>query len=97
MDQDLALLQSLLRVHRKALDGNPTGFNDEITSQLMGKNQLGLATLAPPANALSANGELLDRWGTPYRFHALSKKQMEVISAGPDKRFFTQDDTRLLE
>lgn len=94
---DLSLIQSLLRSHRRALGSNPVGLNDEITSALTGKNRKGAASLPNNHPAISKDGELLDRWGTPYRFHAYSGKLLEVSSAGPDKKFFTPDDLSLRE
>jgi hypothetical protein len=41
---------------------------------------------------VNAAGELTDRWGTPFFFHQVSKAQMEVRSAGPDRRMWTADD-----
>jgi hypothetical protein len=37
---------------------------------------------------------LIDRWGTPYFFHALSGEHMEIHSAGPDRQFHSADDLR---
>ena len=37
-------------------------------------------------------GELLDRYGTPYFFHAESGTRMTITSAGPDKKLHTSDD-----
>ena len=37
-------------------------------------------------------GELLDRYGTPYFFHAESGTRMTITSAGPDKKIHTPDD-----
>jgi len=34
----------------------------------------------------------VDPWGTPYFFHQLSGKEMEIHSAGPDKMMWTADD-----
>lgn len=96
-EDDLSLVHALLRSHRRALGANPVGLNDEITSALTGKNSKGAASLAEDHRAISAQGELLDRWGTPYRFHAYSAKVMEVRSAGPDRKFFTGDDITLTE
>jgi hypothetical protein len=51
------------------------------------------ATLGPPAGQiLNAEGELVDRWGTPYFFHQLSKTSMEIRSAGPSRQMGTTDD-----
>jgi hypothetical protein len=35
---------------------------------------------------------LVDPWGTPLFFHALSAAQMDVVSAGSDREFRTADD-----
>ncbi len=96
-EEDLSLIQSFLRSHRGALGANPVGLNDEITAALTGNNARGAASLPGNHPAISAQGELLDRWGTPYRFHAYSGKLMEVSSAGPDRKFFTSDDVKLTE
>jgi len=76
-------------------EGNPIGENAEITAALMGENRLGLALIPKGHRALNDRGELCDRWGTPLRFHQLSGTQMEVRSAGPDRKFGTDDDAML--
>lgn len=76
-------------------EGNPIGENAEITAALMGENRLGLALIPRGHRALNERGELCDRWGTPFRFHQLSGTQMEVRSAGPDRKFATEDDAML--
>lgn len=73
-------------------DGNPVGENAEITAALMGENRLGFALVPKGHRAVNEQGELVDRWGTPFRFHQLSGTQMEIRSAGPDRRFATEDD-----
>ena len=73
-------------------DGNPVGENAEITAALAGKNQFHFAFIAPDHPAINARGELCDRWGTPFFFHALSGTRMEIRSAGPDKKLYTPDD-----
>jgi hypothetical protein len=73
-------------------DGNPVGENAEITAALMGENRLGLALIPKGHPAVNAKGELCDRWGTPFRFHQLSGTKMEIRSAGPDRKFATDDD-----
>jgi hypothetical protein len=73
-------------------DGNPVGENDEITVALAGDNRLRFAFISPVHPAINARGEVCDRWGTPFRFHALSGTQMEIRSAGPDRKFGTADD-----
>ena len=73
-------------------EGNPVGENAEITAALMGENRLGLALIPKGHPAVNAQGELCDRWGTPFRFHQLSGSKMEIRSAGPDRKFATEDD-----
>ena len=72
--------------------GNPVGDNAEITAALTGDNPAKFVFISPRHRALNARGELCDRWGTPFRFHALSGTQMEIRSAGPDRKFATPDD-----
>lgn len=72
--------------------GNPVGENSEITAALTGANPLGFAFVPKSHPAINAAGELRDRWGTPFRFHQRSGTQMEIRSAGPDRKFGTADD-----
>jgi hypothetical protein len=73
-------------------DGNPTGSNAEITAALTGRNKLRFAFIPPKHPAINRDGELCDRWGTPLFFHAESATRMEIRSAGPDRRMWTDDD-----
>ena len=82
----------MLRDFRTRMGENPVGSNAEIMQALMGGNSAG-ARLGPSSEqSLNAEGELVDRWGTPYFFHQLSKSSMEIRSAGPDRRMWTADD-----
>ncbi len=71
---------------------NPVGSNAEIMRAIMGGNSAGASLGPPPGQSLNADGELTDRWGTPYFFHQLSRNSMEIRSAGPDQRLWTADD-----
>jgi hypothetical protein len=86
-------LQHAIRDYGSMFDGNPVGVNAEITSQLNGHNPK-QANFIQPEDGMRINseGELVDPWGTPYFFHQLSGKQMEIRSAGPDKIMWTADD-----
>lgn len=76
----------------RAIEGeNPIGTNAEITRALMGGNKKGAQLLAE-GTQLNGNGEMVDRWGSPYFFHQLSKLDMEIRSAGPDRVMWTDDD-----
>jgi len=89
---DVSILSQMLSEYGKIFGGNPVGENDEITSALTGKNPKRLAFLPQDGSFLDSTGRLIDRWGTPYFFHALSGSKMEIISAGPDLRHHTADD-----
>jgi hypothetical protein len=49
----------------------------------------------PAGNKVNEAGELTDRWGTAYFFHQLSSREMEIRSAGPDRKMWTEDDQQV--
>jgi hypothetical protein len=90
---DVQLLAAVVQLYRRQTQGlNPVGENFEITAVLTGRNRLGYAFIAPDHPAINAQGELCDRWGTPYFFHQISGTVMQVRSAGPDRKIWTDDD-----
>ena len=92
---DLRLVSDILETFRTNFprEGNPVGTNAEITAILTGKNKLRLALIPPDHPAINrTTGELCDRWGTPFFFHAESGTRMTIQSAGPDKKHHTPDD-----
>lgn len=91
---DLKILRDLFFTYQSNFPrlGNPVGENAEITAALLGDNPAKFAFIARNHRALNARGELCDRWGTPFRFHQVSGTQMEIRSAGPDRKFGTPDD-----
>lgn len=94
IDDDLKAVNEIFTAWLLALrpEGVPIGENREVTTALTGDNRLGMAFVPRDHPAINARGELCDRWGTPFRFHPLSRTQMEIRSAGPDRRFGTPDD-----
>ena len=89
---DVENIRLMLRDYRSRLGGNPVGSNAEIMKAVMGGNSV-KARFGPPAGqVLNEQGELIDSWGTPYFFHQLSKNEMEIRSAGPDRVMWTRDD-----
>jgi len=88
---DVEKIRLSLRDYRTVMKENPVGTNAEITKALNGSNPK-QARLLPETYTMNGDGELVDRWGTPYFFHQLSKERMEIRSAGPDKRMWTSDD-----
>jgi hypothetical protein len=90
---DLRLLDGIFVRYRAATHGqNPVGDNVDITAVLTGRNALGFAFIPKDHPAINADGELCDRWGTPFFFHQLSGEEMEIRSAGPDHKLWTDDD-----
>ncbi len=91
---DLNILKEALANFRSNFprDGNPVGNNAEITAALSGRNKLRYAVIPPNHPAINRAGELCDRWGTPFFFHAESANTMGIRSAGPDKKMWTDDD-----
>ena len=94
---DLRIVADVVEAFRSNFPqtGNPVGSNEEITAALTGKNKLRLALIPKDHPAISKAGELCDRWGTPFFFHAESATRMEIRSAGPDKKMWNDDDVVL--
>lgn len=91
--EDVQSIVMILEEYRRAFGAMPNGeLNDEIVRRLQGENPRGVAVLPKQHPAINADGEILDRWGTPFRFHPESATEMTVRSAGPDKRMWTSDD-----
>jgi hypothetical protein len=95
--EDLAVVSEVLAAFRSNFPrlGNPNGSNADITAALTGRNKLDLALIPPDHPAINRDGELCDRWGTPFFFHAESGTRMTIRSAGPDRRLWTADDEEL--
>lgn len=90
-DVDLQKASVSLRDYRKAFRQNPIGNNAEITRLLLGQNSRGAKYLPEDAH-LNEQKELTDRWGQPLFFHQVSATNMEIRSAGPDRKMWTADD-----
>ncbi|NWK57612.1 hypothetical protein HW115_18485 [Verrucomicrobiaceae bacterium N1E253] len=85
-------LHKLVLQYQQLLGQAPVGENEEITKALSGKNVKGIALLPAKHPSINREGELIDHWGTPYFFHAISRTVMEIRSAGPDRKLHTSDD-----
>ena len=92
--RDTEIIREFLNLYGKAYrNGNPVGLNEDITAALTGTaNPQAMGQLFPRNSPAIRNGQLVDRWGTPYWFHPESSTKMEIRSAGPDKELFTPDD-----
>lgn len=86
-------VRTTFRNYSARFGGNPVGTNLEITRMLNGANPLNTPFLRPDDGLeINGQGELVDNWGTPYFFHQLSGIEVEIHSAGPDRRMWTKDD-----
>jgi hypothetical protein len=93
--QDVEHLLEMIRQYERAMKqrrAHPIGNDMDLARVLSGKNALKITVIPPGHLALSADGHLLDRWGSPYFIHPRGQGAYEVRSAGPDKKRFTQDD-----
>ena len=92
---DVATLHAMLRQYLHALrgrQGHPIGNDSDLARVLTGRNPMKLVVLPPQHAALTPDGRLRDRWGTPYFIHPRGRLAFEIRSAGPDRRLFTADD-----
>ena len=86
-------MRRVFRQYSSRFGANPVGTNPEITAALNGKNPKGVVFLNPDDGLrINDKGELVDNWGTPFFFHQLSGTEMEIHSAGPDRKMWTDDD-----
>ena len=92
IETDLTIVQSVLFNYRTVYRFNPVGTNAEMMRFLTGDNPRGLAFIPADHPSLNENGELVDRWETPFFFHQVSRDEMEIRSAGPDRQMWTEDD-----
>ena len=86
-------MRSAFREYQLRFGANPVGDNSEITASLSGQNPRQV-NFVKPDDGLRVNdrGQFVDNWGTPFFFHQLSRTEMEIHSAGPDRKMWSQDD-----
>ncbi len=70
----------------------PIGGNEDFAAALRGENPNGQVFVRSGNPVFSADGLLIDRWGSPLIVHALAWQQLELRSAGPDRVPYTADD-----
>ena len=93
---DIEFIHLVISQYSRHLDGNPVGTNAEVSAALRGDNPKRIALLPPEGKFMDSSGKLVDRWGTPYFFHAIARQRMDIVSAGPDREFWTNDDVSSL-
>ena len=98
VEEDLEVVEGLLQHFQRTMKSAPFGgLNEEIVASLRGRNARKFIYIAEGNAKLNEKGELVDRFGTPYFFHPVSEKLIQVRSAGPDRKLFTDDDVWLGE
>lgn len=70
----------------------PIGGNADFAAALRGENPNREVFLPAGHRLFSADGLLLDRWGTPLIVHPQAWRQLELRSAGPDRIPHNADD-----
>jgi hypothetical protein len=92
-EREAEVLFGFLQAYRGEFGAFPTGNeNAHFLNALAGANPAGLVIFPLKHPRVSAAGELLDAWGTPFHFHVIDSQQLEVRSAGADREWFTTDD-----
>ncbi|RYD17783.1 MAG: hypothetical protein EOP88_24865 [Verrucomicrobiaceae bacterium] len=70
----------------------PIGGNADFAAALRGENPNREVFLPAGHRLFSADGLLLDRWGSPLIVHPQAWRQLELRSAGPDRIPHNEDD-----
>lgn len=94
-EEELQQVSFTIENFRKSIGSNPVGANAEITRSLLGDNEKQLQVGLPDGVKQNESGEMIDRWGTAYFFHQQSATEMEIRSAGPDRKLWTDDDLQI--
>lgn len=98
-------LDDLKKIHRVATGyfsvvkdsaKHPIGGNADLAAALRGENSNREVFLPADHPVFSADGLLLDRWGSPLVVHPQAWRELELRSAGPDRQPYTDDDLVLL-
>lgn len=94
-ERDLDLIDQIFAAYRLVYRENPVGTeNFEFVAPLLGDNPKQVIFIPRDHPAVKDN-TLHDRWGAPYHFHPLSGQKLDIRSAGPDGKLWTDDDLSL--
>ena len=94
-------IEDLRKIHRVATgyyslvkDSHrfPIGGNEDFSAALRGDNPNRMVFVRPGHRVFSPDGLLIDRWGSPVIIHPEAWRELELRSAGPDKKPYTEDD-----
>jgi len=95
-EKEIAAVMQFFQIYRQEFGGFPAGEgNAQFMNALRGNNPTKLPIFPLTHPRLDPKGNLLDPWGKPYVFHAVSRDRLEIRSSGPDREIFTADDLTL--
>lgn len=80
-----------IEVFRNEYQTFPTGSQAQVIAALSNNNPRRTHFLEIRSDAMNKRGEFCDPWQTPYRI-TTTGTNLEVRSAGPDRKFGTPDD-----
>lgn len=93
--QDVDILRQIIQQYFEAIQnrpGPPIGDDSDLARALQGRNPLRLIVVPATHPIFSTDGRMRDRFGTPYHLHPRSRHGIDIRSAGPDRKLFTEDD-----
>ena len=93
---DIRTLAMLFADYASVFRRVPLGTHREMVAALRGENPRNVRYIPDGHPAVNAQGEIVDRWKRPFFFHVISRDAVEIISAGPDGEFFSDDDIRYM-
>lgn len=95
--QQMQFLRSALVMYSQEFGEFPGGVNQDIACSLTGTNAKGMPFFTLSRREVSQSGEIVDMWGSPFRFIRRADDSIRIVSAGPDCVFGTADDIQLDE
>lgn len=100
-DSNTPTIEDLRKIHRVATgyfsvvkDSTrfPIGGNEDLAAALRGENPNREVFVRAGSPVFSADGRLVDRWGSPLIVHPEAWRELELRSAGPDRIPYNGDD-----
>ncbi|HUJ71346.1 MAG TPA: hypothetical protein VLZ30_03825 [Verrucomicrobiae bacterium] len=88
----IAALETACKTYHTKYGDFPAGDNSAIAAALLGGNSQKIVFLELNSRDMNPKGEVIDPWGTPYRFTLRNGQSPLIGSAGPDRIFDDDDD-----
>jgi hypothetical protein len=85
-EMDARVLVRGIRAYSSEHENLPSGDNATILAILQGPNPRQSTFFRARPGSVNTQGELVDPWGTPYRFDLTDPKNPRVWSCGKDRR-----------